>query len=318
MIALILAVGASFVLAGAKSPDDKVAVVNGTVIARQDFDLEMSRAQQQLARSGQPVSDVQLAAIKNNVLENLINRELLYQESKKKGVKVDEATVNEELAALKGRFSSEDEFRSTLSKMNMSEAGVRAEIERGMAVQQFVDEMFGGKTTVSDAESKAYYDGNTDSFKQPEQVCASHILIKVDSDAEESKKAEARKKIEEVQKRLKKGEDFGTLAKEVSQCPSSAKGGDLGCFGRGQMVKPFEEVAFSLEPGKVSDIVETGFGYHVIKVTEKKPAGTMAYADVKDRLQDYLKQEKIQKELETYVEKLKKEGKIERFLPEEP
>jgi peptidyl-prolyl cis-trans isomerase C len=318
MTVLILAVGASLVLAGAKTPKNSVAVVNGTAITKQDFDVEMSRAQQQLARSGQPVSDAQVAAIKNEVLENLINREVLYQESKKKGVKVDEATVDKEFAALKGRFSNEEDFKAALSKMDLSEANVRAEIERGMAVQQFVDKEFGGKITVSDEDSKKYYDDNMDSFKQPEQVCASHILVKVDPEAEGSKKAEARKKIEDVRKKLKKGEDFGTLAKEFSQCPSSEKGGDLGCFGRGQMVKPFEDAAFALEPGKVSGIVESNFGYHLIKVTEKKPAGTMAYADVKDRLQQYLKQERIQKELNLYVEELKKEGKIERFLPKGP
>jgi len=318
MTALILAVGASLVLAEAKTAEDRVAVVNGTVITKQDFGVEMNRAQQQFARSRQPVSDVQLEAIKNEVLENLINRELLYQESHKKGIKVDEATINKELAALRGRFPSETEYKTALSKMNLSESAVRSEIEKGMATQQFVDKQFGEKITVSDAETKSYYDNNADSFKQPKQVCASHILIKVDPEAEESKKAEARKKIEEIQKKLKKGEDFGTLAKEFSKCPSSEKGGDLGCFGRGQMVGPFEEAAFALKPGEVSDIVDTKFGYHLIKVTEKKPASTMDYAKVKDRLQQYLKQEKIQEELSLYVEKLKEKAKVERFLPKGP
>jgi len=318
MSALILVVGASLVLAGAKTAEDRVAVVNGTVITKQDFNVEMNRAQQQLSRMGKPISDVQLEGIKKEVLDNLINRELLYQDSQKKGVKVDEAAVTKELAALRGRFPSEAEYKTALSKMNLSESAVRSEIARGMAVQQFVDKEFGGKITVSDADSKNYYDNNIDSFKQPEQVCASHILIKVDPEAEESKKAEAGKKIEKIQKKLKKGEDFGTLAKEFSTCPSSEKGGDLGCFGRGQMVKPFEETAFSLKPGKASGIVETRFGYHLIKVTEKKPASTLTYAEVKDRLQQYLKQEKTQEELSVYVEKLKEKAKVERFVPKGP
>lgn len=314
MAALILAVSASLAMGGAKE-EEKVAVVNGTVISKRDFDVEMSRARQQIARGGQPVSDVQLEAIRNEVLENLINRELLYQESHKKGIKVDEATINKELVALKGRFPSEEEFNTALDKMHLTESGVRSEIERGMAVQEFVDKEFAGKITVSDADSKNYYDNHPDAFKHPEEVCASHILINVEPEAQDSEKAEARKKIEEIQKKLKKGEDFGTLAKEFSKCPSSEKGGDLGCFGRGQMVKPFEEAAFALEPGSVSDIVETGFGYHLIKVTEKKPTGTLAYPDVKDRLQQYLKQEKVQEELSVYVEKLKQKAKVERFLP---
>jgi len=319
LTALIVVTSAFPAMVGAETAEqDKVAVVNGTVITRQDFDVEMNRAQQQITRIGRPISDAQLEAIKNEVLENLINRELLYQESHKKGIKIDDATIDKELAALKGRFPSEEEFDAALGKMHLTESNVRFEIERGMAVQQFVDKEFGGKVTVTDEDAKSYYDSNLDSFKQPEQVCASHILIKVDPDADEAKKADARKKIEEVQKKLKNGEDFGALAKEFSQCPSSEKGGDLGCFSKGQMVQPFEEAAFALEPGKVSDIVETNFGYHLIKVSEKKPASTMPYAEVKDRLQQYLKQEKIQEELSSYATKLKEEAKVERFLPKGP
>ena len=310
---------ASPALAGEKqAPEDKVAVVNGSVITRADFDGEVRRSQQRALKMGKSLSDSQLSKIKKQVLENLIDRELLYQESQKQGVTVDEAAINEQLRKLKERFSSEAEFKSALSKRNLSETALRSQFKRGMAIQQFIDKQFVQKITVSDEESRAYYDGKPDRFKQPEQVHASHILIKVDAGADESRKAEARKKLEMIQTRLRKGEDFGVLAKEFSEGPSSVKGGDLGYFRRGQMVKAFEEAAFTLKPGEVSDIVETEFGYHLIKVIDKKPATTMAYKDVKDRLEDYLKQEKIQKEVRLYVEKLKEKAKVERFPREDP
>ena len=151
-------------------------------------------------------------------------------------------------------------------------------------------------------------------FKQPEQIKASHILIKVDAKADEAQKAEARKKIEEVQQKLKDGGDFAALAKEYSEGPSSAKGGDLGYFRRGQMVKPFEDAALALKPNEVSDIVETRFGYHLIIVYDTKPEQTLAYADVKDKISQRMKQEKIEKEAVQYVDKLKKDAKLEKFL----
>jgi peptidyl-prolyl cis-trans isomerase C len=312
-LALIPIAWLTFVAIG-EAQQNKVAVVNASVITQEDFDNEMSRIQRQLLSMGKPPTDSQLSAIRKQVLENLINVELLYQQSQKEGIKVDEAAINQQLSTLKGRFTSEAEFTAALGKMNMSEAALKSRLKREMAIQQFIEKEFAQKVTVSEEEIKAYYDGHPDSFKQPEQVQASHILIKVDPQMDESQKAEARKKLEGVKQKLQKGEDFVSLAKEFSQCPSSSKGGDLGYFRRGQMVKPFEEAAFALKPGEVSDIVETRFGYHLIKVIDKKPETTIAYHLVKDRLEHHLKEKKVQEEAGLYAEKLKENAKVERFL----
>jgi len=127
---------------------------------------------------------------------------------------------------------------------------------------------------VSDAEVKQYYDAHLEEFTKPEQVHARHILLKIDPDANDAFKAEVRKKAEEVLAKVKAGEDFGALAKQYSEDSSAAEGGDLGTFGRGKMVKPFEDAAFALEPGASSDIVESPFGLHIIKVESKDAAGT--------------------------------------------
>ena len=278
LTALALILITSPVLAGKKQPSKgTVAVVNGSVITRADLDMEMSNIQQQYLRNGEQLNDSQ---IKKEALDNLVDIELLYQESQKKGIKIDE------------------------------------QILRRMTVQQFIDKQFIQKVTVSDKEIKAYYNSHPDYFKQPEKVQASHILIKVATGADKSQKTEARKKIEKILKKLQKGGDFAALAKEFSQCPSSVRGGDLGYFTRGQMAKPFEETAFDLKPGKVSDIVETKFGYHLIKVTDKEPETTAVYESVKDSLGQYLKQEKIQEKISSYIDKLKKKAKVETFLTE--
>jgi len=314
-----IAIGLTFIVWPAMAlekqfSDEKVAVVNGTVISREDFDREMGRVRQQLSRSGRPMTRAQLSSVENSVLENLITNELLYQESERKGIKVGKQAVDEQLNRIKKRFPSEDAFKSTIGKMNLSEADIITQIEKGLSIQQFVKQEFSQKVNVSDKDTKAYYEGNPDKFKQPEEIRASHILIKVDPQSDVSQKATSYKKMEEIQVKIQKGGDFAALAKEFSQGPSNVKGGDLGFVRRGQMVKPFEEAAFALAPGEVSGIVETRFGYHLIKVFEKKPETTSEYGAVKDRLKQSLEQREVQKLMEVYIEELKNKGKIERLL----
>ncbi len=317
LIVLALITLASPAYAGeSQSAEQKVAVVNGAVINQAEFDTEMNRALEHLQRTGRFPNDLERGQIRKQVLEKLIARELLYQESQKKGIKVDQKEIDEQLTALKGRFSSEAEFKNALSTMNLTEAALRPQLERDLAIRKLLNDQIGEKVAVSKKETRAYYDSHLETFKKPEQVRASHILIKVDPGADEAKKAEARTKIESLQTKLKKGEDFGALAKEYSEGPSGPKGGDLGFFGRGQMVKPFEETAFTMKPGQVSGMVETRFGYHLIMVTDRTPESTFSYEEVKDRLEQYLKQQKVQEAIAEYVETLKGKAKIERFLKE--
>ncbi len=317
-LALAVVSTTSVALAAEKQPPEgKVAVVNGVNISQGDFDEAMSRVQAQFHRSGKFPSPAELAQIKKGVLDNLIAEELLYQETQRKGIKVDPKTLDEQIEAMKKRFPSEAEFKSWLSTMNLSESGFRSRLERNMAVKALIDNEFSEKIAVSDGEIKAYYDSHLESFKKPEQVKASHILVKVEPQAEKSQKAEARKKLEMIQGKLQKGEDFGTLAKEYSEGPSKANGGDLGYFSHGRMVKPFDEAAFALKPGEVSEIVETQFGYHLIKVTDKTAATTIPYDEVKDRLRQYLSQEKLRKEMGPYLEGLRSEAKVEVLVKED-
>ncbi|MBW1827898.1 MAG: peptidylprolyl isomerase [Deltaproteobacteria bacterium] len=283
-----------------KTSEGKVALVNGSIITQSDFDREMTGFQQSLINRGESVNEEQLQELKKDILQNLINRELLYQESQKSGIKVEETAVNEQLNAVKKQLPSDDEFNNALLKMNLTETGLKSQIKKSLALNQFIDKQFADKITVSEKEAKSFYDSNPDAFKQPGQIKVRHILITVDP--------------EEIQKKVEKGDDFAALAKESSQCPSSASGGDLGFFGRGQMAKPFEDAAFALKPGEVSDIVETRFGYHIIKSTEKKPGAALAFEDVKEKLMQFLKQKKLQEQLNEYTKGLEKEAKVERFI----
>jgi len=295
-------------------PTDKAAVVNGTIITQAELDSQMKVVMDRLKASGRLPEVSQLDQIRSQVLENLIARDLLYQESQKKGIKISEEEVNQQLIKLKAQFPNEAEFNNALNRMDLTEASIKEKLERDLALKKLIEDEIAPKVTVSDSEIRAFYENNPATFKQPERVKASHILIKVDPQANASQKAEAQKKIDLVQAKLQKGEDFGALAKEYSEGPSGPQGGDLGYFARGQMVKPFEDAAFAMKPGEVSGMVETRFGYHLIKVTDKTPEGTMPYNDVKERLGEFLKQKKIQDEINVYVKNLEEKAKIERFV----
>jgi peptidyl-prolyl cis-trans isomerase C len=163
----------------------------------------------------------------------------------------------------------------------------------------------------ADAQVREFYDKNPDKFKQGESVRASHILFRVDEKASEAEKQKARAEAESVLKQAKNGANFAELAKKHSADGSAAQGGDLNYFSRGQMVPAFEQAAFALQPGQISDIVTTQFGYHIIKVTERKPASVVAFDEVKERIREFLAQQQKQQRAEGFIDTLKKKAKIE-------
>jgi peptidyl-prolyl cis-trans isomerase C len=297
-----------------KPAGEKVAVVNGVVITRAQFEKELTVHVQRVSRQGQQVSDEQMVALKKDILEGLIEREVLYQESQRAGIKISDQKVNDQLAGIKKRFPSEEEFEKALLSMNLTEAEVRSQIQRGLAIRELIDQKVANKVVITDEATNAFYTANPKLFNQPEQVKASHILIKVEPTADDATKAAARKKITDIQQKLKDGGDFAELAKEYSEGPSGPRGGDLGYFKRGQMVKPFDDAVFSMQTNEVSDLIETRFGYHLIKVYDKKTEQTLPYAEVKDKIAQRLKQEQIEKDATLYVDNLKKGAKVEKSL----
>jgi len=291
---------------------EKLAVVNGVVITKVEFNRKLNQVKQHMLRQGQQISDDRLAKIKTDIEEKMIDEELLFQESRKKGITVEPEAIATELKKIKKGFPTDADFKKLIAKSGLTEAELQSNIGRGHVINKLIDNQITALIVIPDPEIRTFYDTHPDSFKRSEQVRASHILIKVDSQAEQSVKGAKKAKLQEVQKRVKAGEDFAVLAKEISECPSNIKGGDLGYFERGKMAKPFEDVAFKLKTGEVSDIVETRFGYHLIKVVDKKPASVMGYDDVKDKIGQYLKKEKTGKELKGYIENLRKKAVIEK------
>lgn len=303
--------------APAPAEDKPVATVNGQKIMESQIAEELNKRVEVMKQrmGGQPMPESQLQMMRSRIVDMIVEQTVLEQRLKEKGQTISDEQVTAEIQKIAERQNQTmEQVEQQIKQMGMSMDDLKSQIRYKMMIDKVMEvEM---KDAVKPEDVKKFYDENPQQFERPEQVKASHILVKVEPEATADAKAEAKKKAEDVLKKVKAGEDFAALAKEHSDCPSSAQGGDLGLFGRGQMVKEFEDAAFAMKPGEVSGIVETQFGYHIIKVTDKQAAGKIPFDEVKEQLEDYLKQQKQQEFWQGYREKMKADAKIE-YSPEE-
>ena len=295
------------------TPDATVAIVNDIPITEADVTLEVKRIQFQAKAMQKPLDPSMMVSMRKKVIDSLINRELLLQQSKAKGITTDEADIDNSIDQIKRRLEAGQSFESLMEEMGITMETMRKQVGEASAIQKLLEAEVYPQAMVSEKDSRIFFENNPQYFKKPEEVKASHILIQVAPDAGDEEKEAARKKIEDIQKKIETGDDFADLARQYSEGPSSVNGGDLGYFDRKKMVKPFSDAAFDLEPGQVSNLVETRFGYHLIKVHDKKAKSAYVFEDIKDRLGEILQQQKIQEETVRYLEELRRTASIKRI-----
>jgi peptidyl-prolyl cis-trans isomerase C len=206
---------------------------------------------------------------------------------------------------------------SQLAKKKGFDKKPEVRIQQEMLVNNFLATLYlqkevVEKITINEDKARSYYKEHSEDFKTPEMIRVKHILIKTGPSASEDEKKKAKTKAEEVLKKLKEGEDFSKLASEVSDDPGTKdKGGDLDFFPRGSMIPAFEEVAFSLKPGEISGVVETEYGFHIIKMEEKKEAFLEPYDKIKDKVKDQALQEMRKVAVTDLIEKAMKNAQVE-------
>jgi len=286
---------------------DVLARVNGEDVKKVDFDLFIKNME--LAQG--PIPAERRDEVMRGVLDRIITFTVLEQEAKTRNITVADTEVDARIGQMKQPYPNDETFQKALAARNMTLDRLRNDTRNGLIVDKLLQGEVGSVPGASDNEAKDFYAKNPDKFSQGESVRASHILVKVDEKADSATKKKARAKIDSVLKRAKAGEDFAALAKANSDDGSSQQGGDLNYFGRGQMVPAFEQAAFSLKPGQVSDVVTTQFGYHIIKVTDHKAAGTVPLEQVNDRVKQYLTDQKKQQKADEFIAGLKQKSKIE-------
>jgi peptidyl-prolyl cis-trans isomerase C len=219
--------------------------------------------------------------------------------------------VDNSIKQMRSQFRTEDEFKKALDARGMTLDKLKSDTRIDLSINKMVETEVSTQATPSDTECREFYDKNPDKFKQEEAVRASHILFRVDENADAATKKKAMDQAQAVLKEARAGADFAELAKKHSADGSAQQGGDLNFFTHGQMVAPFDQAAFSMKPGEISDIVTTQFGYHIIKVTDRRSASTVPFEQVSARIKEFLTEQGKQKKADDFIQSLKQKAKIE-------
>lgn len=352
----LLAISMIFITACTKAPEKTAEVVdtskviitiNDGNITKKEFDnlmdkqLKMSFHGKKELNLQDPQNKFMYLLFKDRAVNELIIRELLEQEVNNKNIQVSNRDVNKAVDEIAKKMGGKDKFEQALKANNLSIDELKNNIKEDLKVKKLVDNL--AVTRVSDKDVEKFYEENKNSkFKTPNQVKAQHILISASEDEIKSKieqdsptltEGQIQQKVDNEMIRLKaKTKDilqeakkepynFDKLAMKYSEDFSSAKnGGDLGFFTKEQMVPEFSKAAFALKTDEISDIVKTTFGYHIIKVTDRKNAGVTPLSEVKDEIKQYLNDQNKVLVLQSYLEKLKNNAEIkyvdESYKPE--
>jgi len=301
--------------------DRAVVTINGKPIMTSTVEAKLAEAlQEQLGRMMAGGANLPPEAVnsmrermRKDIIESMVTEQLVDEKLKADKIEVTDKDVDARIEMIRDDNNmTMEQIEQELAKDGVTIEAFRADVRHSLRIEKLLDKEMAaaGEPGVTDADVRKYYDENTDRFSTPEQVRASHILIKTEG-LDDAGKAEAKKKIEDLLAKARAGEDFAALAREHSEDPGSkARGGEY-VFPRGQMVKPFEDAALALESGQISDVVETQFGYHIIKLSEKLPAKTASFDEVQIKLKRGLEMQKRQQFWPKFREKLKNEAKME-------
>lgn len=330
---------AMFIFSGCslKKNDNDIIKINDTVITKKEYQkaYDSVTTNNMFAQMGidfkNDTNNIFALMMKEKVVSELIVKALLSEEMTKRNIKVTKEELENAEKEVVSKFGSKEQFLQLIKLNGVTYDKFKQDLEEEIKMKKFVDSI--AMVSIGESEAKKYYDENQDKFKYPQRVRASHILIAANPEQIRLKLKEERKditdnelfaeiskqmneleeKAKKIQNQVKKAPStFAKVAKENSQDTGSAvRGGDLGFFAKDEMVEPFANAAFSLQPNTISEVVKTPYGYHIIMVTDRSEAGTLSFEQSKKDIINYLESQDKVDILKNKVEALRKEAKIE-------
>jgi peptidyl-prolyl cis-trans isomerase C len=323
MFYVLLLLGVAILVVVGCNPAEPVANVDSQarkVVTFEGGDVTQGELDEFAEQSGVPKDDPRYQATVQQLIPQLVSFEIAKAYAQEHNITVSDKEVDQELAKLKEQVgdqarssgqdvSNQEAYEQALKQNNITEVQLREDIRENLPVQE-VQERVAGDAEPSDEEIQNYYEKNKEAqFTTPEQRCVRHILFNKDQ----------KEKAKDVMQQLENGGDFAKLAKENSQDPgSAAKGGDLGCLGKGETVPEFEQAAFGAERGEIVGPVQTEFGYHILQVTDVKPEQTRSLQEVESQIRSQLATEKQSEAFNKWIEEQKKERDVKYLKGYEP
>jgi parvulin-like peptidyl-prolyl isomerase len=257
-----------------------------------------------------------LKRLRIEAMDLMIEQELVKQAAEKEGIAGDPAEVDKQIAELREVFDTDEQFRMKLEGDGYTEETYRRHVERMAAAKVYLDRVRADAADVRDAEVEQFYEENEDRLTLPEQVRVRHILLTWKPMGTQDDRAAIRKQMEPILERARAGEDFAALAREFSEdSATKGNGGDTGFFYRGTMVPAFEQAAFSLQAGEVSDPVDTVFGVHILKLEGRQEARLLPLEEVREQLRDHVREEKMEAAVDAKVDELRAAADVQVLIP---
>ncbi len=296
--------------------DKVLAKGKGFEIKQSEVEDLYAGAKATFAARGQILPESRRPEIEGKILEQLVAKRVLVNRATEAEKTKAQAKSEEYYSELKKRQPSEEAFLRQLKAEGMTLEQFRKRLLDDTTCETVVERELKSQIKITGEQVKKFYDDKPTQFEQPERVRASHVLISTKDpatgeDLPTDKKKEKKELADKVLARAKAGEDFAKLAKEFSDDPGSRDKGGEYAFPRGQMVPEFENAAFALETNKISDIVTTPYGYHIIKMLEKMPTRKISFSEAEADIKEHLIVQETQKQLPGYLEKVKKEASVE-------
>jgi peptidyl-prolyl cis-trans isomerase C len=301
-------VGACLV-AAAQVPEEGVTMyVNDEPIYDWELKLLLPQVEVDMASQG-------LEPRGPSVLETLVNRaidgKLLAQEARRRDIEPREDRIGDKMSKLIEQAGGRAELEAKLIQSAVTFDELRFTVVQADLVQSLVElERGGAGREVTDAEVRAYYDEHPELFTAPDKIRTRHIMIRVDSDATDAKRAEAEHRIDAIRTRALAGEDFAELAEELSEGPNASRGGDLGFTGRGDMVAGFDEVVWSLEVGEISEVIVSDLGYHLARVEEIREGSRLPLDEARPLIEELINQRRNADVIGSLVAELRQSADI--------